>query len=241
MRQRTGATRLGDDRGGQLQADAGDLIQPGGCGQHRRVAAGPGGGTGGAAGVDAPGVPHEGEVLADAGSELADPGIEESDLVQDDLGQLPMVVFEHAGQRLGQGVVLGFHPAAGQAGQHLRVTLAADQRPDHVLRGDRGELAGHRRDLDQRVFQQLFQPLPAAGPVLGQVRAGPGEMPQRPDLGRRHERRPQQPFLGQPGQPHRVQLVGLGPAGQLPGLAGGDQLDLQPSLFQHVKPDPPVG
>ena len=240
MRQRTGATRLGDDRGGQLGADAGDLIEPGGRGQHHCVRAGAGVRAGGAASVDTPGVPDGGEALADAGGEPGDPGIEEGDLVRQYLGQLTVMVFEHAGQRLSQGAALGTHRTAGQPGQHLRVTFPRDQCGDHVLRRDGGQLAGHRRDLDQRVFQQFFQPLPAPGPVLGQVGAGPGVMPQRPDLRRRHERRPEQPFPSQPGQPHRVQLVGLGPAGQLPGLAGGDQLDIQPGFFQHVIPDPPV-
>ena len=81
----------------------------------------------------------------------------------------------------------GAHPAAGQPGQHLRVTLAGDQRGDHVLRRQRGQLGRHRRYLDQRVLQQLLQPLPAPGPVLDQVGPGPGVVPQRPDLGRRHE------------------------------------------------------
>jgi hypothetical protein len=44
-----------------------------------------------------------------------------------------MMVIEHAGQRFDQGVVLGFHPAAGQAGQSARVALAGDHRLDHVL------------------------------------------------------------------------------------------------------------
>ena len=115
-----------------------------------------------------------------------------------------------------------------------------DHRPDHVLRRDGGQLGRHRRHLDQRAFQQLLQPLPAAGPVLDQVGAGPGVVAQLPDRGRRHERGTQHPHLGQPGQPHRVQPVGLGQAGQVPGLASGDQLHRQPGAFQHVVPDPPV-
>jgi hypothetical protein len=43
-----------------------------------------------------------------------------------------------------------------------------------------------------------------------------------------------------PGQPHRIGPVGLGPPRQLFRLAGRDQLHIQPSLFQHIEPDPPV-
>src|SRR5215469_10564250 len=52
-----------------------------------------------------------------------------------------------------------------------------------------------------RAFEQFLQPLPAAGPVPDQVGAGPGEVPQLADRPRRHEAGPQQPPLGQPGQP----------------------------------------
>jgi len=197
-------------------------------------------GAGAAVGVHAPGVPDLCQVLLDPGGQGGDAGVAEGDLVQQHLRQLPMVVIEHAGQRLDQGVVLGFHPAAGQAGQDVGVALAADHRLDHVLRRDGGQLAGHRRHLDQRAFQQLFQPLPAAGPVLDQVSARPGVVAQHPDRRRRHERGAQHPHLGQPGQPHRVQPVGLGPPRQVPGLAGRDQLHRQPGAFQHVVPDPPV-
>jgi len=47
--------RLGDDRPGRVLADAGDLRQPGHCGQHRGIRAGPGIGPGGPVGVVAPG------------------------------------------------------------------------------------------------------------------------------------------------------------------------------------------
>jgi len=126
VRQRTGATRLGDDRAGQLGADAGDLREPPGSGQHGGVWPGAGGGAGAAVGVHPPGGPDLGQVLLDPGGQGGDAGIAEGDLVQQHLRQLPMVVIEHPGQRLDQGVVLGFHPAAGQAGQDVGVALAAD-------------------------------------------------------------------------------------------------------------------
>ena len=99
---------------------------------------------------------------------------------------------------------------------------------------------GHRGDLDHGVFQQLLQPLQAAGPLVDQVSPGPGEVPHRPDRGRRHEAGPQHAPLGQPGQPHRIQLVRLRPPLQVPGLRRGYQLHRQPGAFQHVIPHAPV-
>jgi hypothetical protein len=54
------------------------------------------------------------------------------------LGELAVVVAEHAIQRLDEVVVLGLHLAAGQGGQHLRVAFPGDQRPYHVLRRQGG-------------------------------------------------------------------------------------------------------
>ena len=99
---------------------------------------------------------------------------------------------------------------------------------------------GHRGDLDHGVLQQLLQPLQAPGPLPDQVRPGPGEVPHPPDRRRRHQRGPQHPPLGQPGQPHRIQPVRLRPALQVPGLRRGHQLHRQADAFQHVKPHPPV-
>jgi hypothetical protein len=113
----------------------------------------------------------------------------------------------------------------GQGGQHPRVALPGGHRPDHVLRGQGGQLAGHGGDLDQGRFEQLFHPLEAAGPLLDQPGPHPGVIPQVPDRLGRHEGGPQQSHLGQPGQPHRIQLVRLRPAGQAPGLGRVNQLD----------------
>ena len=109
---------LGDDGAGQVLADAGDLGQPGRGGQHRGVRAGAGVGPGGPVGVHAPGGGHRRGQLGGSRVQLGDPGVEEGDLVQQQLGELAVVVIEHAVQRLDQVVVLGLHPAAGQAGQH---------------------------------------------------------------------------------------------------------------------------
>ena len=109
---------LGDDRAGQLGADAGDLREPLRGGQHGGVRAGAGAGAGGAVGVDAPGGRDRGRSARSIrAARTAIRASQEGDLVQQHLGQLAVVVIEHPGQRLDQGVVLGFHLAAGQAGQ----------------------------------------------------------------------------------------------------------------------------
>jgi hypothetical protein len=150
--------------------------------------------AGGAVGADAPGSGHRGGLLLDPGGEFGDLAVQEGDLVQQQLGELAVVVAEHAIQRLDEVVVLGLHLPAGQGGQLARVAFPGDQRPHHVLRRQGGQLAGHRRDLDQRAFQQLFQPLPAPGALLDQPGACPGVVPQRPDRRRRDEAGAQQPI-----------------------------------------------
>ena len=97
-------------------------------------------GPGGPVGVDAPGGGHRRGQLGGPGGQRRDPGVEEGDLVQQQPGELAVVVIEHAVQGLDQVIVPGLHPAAGQAGQHLRVALAGDHRLDHVLRRDGGQL-----------------------------------------------------------------------------------------------------
>ena len=123
---------LGDDCLGGLAADAGDLIEAVGGGQYRGAVAQPGGRAGAAVGVDALGGGDRGDQLLDPGGELGGLGGQGVDLVQQHPGELGVVVVELPGQRLDQPVVLGPHPAAGQAEKHLRVPLAADQRLQHV-------------------------------------------------------------------------------------------------------------
>jgi hypothetical protein len=240
VRQRTGATRLGDDRLGALPADAGDLVEAVDRRQHRGAVAQPGGRAGGAVCVDALGGGDRGDQLLDPGGQLADLAGQGVDLVQQHPGQLGVMIIEPAGQRLGQAIAFGFHPAAGQPGQQLRVPLAGDQCLQHVPDGLAADLAGHGRDLNQRVFQQFFQPGVVPGALAGQVGAQPGIVPQLADLGRGDERGPQHAPLGELGQPHRIQLVRFGPARGLLDIPGPDQLHRQPGRLQQVEPDAPV-
>jgi hypothetical protein len=145
VRQRTGATRLGDDGPGQVFAEAGDLGQPGHRVQYWGIRAGSGAGPGGAVGVDAPGCGHGRGQLGGPAAQLGDLGVQGGDLVQQQLRELAMVVVGHAVQGLDEGIVFGLHGAPGQAGQDLRVALAGDHRLDHVLRRQRGQLGRHTR------------------------------------------------------------------------------------------------
>jgi hypothetical protein len=86
----------------------------------------------------------------------------------------------------------------------------------------------------------LLQPLHLPAALLGQVGPQPGVVPQPADLGRGDKRRPQHAPLVEPGQPHRIQLVGLGPARQVLDVAGVDQPHHQAAGFQQVPPGPPV-
>ena len=110
--------RFRDDRAGQVLADAGDLRQPRRRGQHHGVRAGAGVRAGGPVAVHAPRGGHRRGRRGDPDGELGYPAVEEGDLVQQHPGQLAVVVIKHAVQRLGQLVVPGLHPAAGQACQH---------------------------------------------------------------------------------------------------------------------------
>jgi hypothetical protein len=96
-----------------------------------------------------------GDQLLDPTGERADLGGQGVNLVQQDPGQLGVVVIEPPGQCPGQGVVFGFHPPAGQACQDLRVALPGDQCPGHVPHRLGVQGAGHAAHLDQSVFQQF--------------------------------------------------------------------------------------
>ena len=164
---------LGDDGLGALPADAGDLVQAIDGGQHRGVRAPAGAGAGGAVGVGALGGGDGCDQFLDAGGEPADLHVELVDLVQQHPGQLGVMVVETAGERFDQRGPLGLHPAAGQVGEHLRVPFPGDERLQHVPHRLGVQRGGHGRDLDQRVLQQLLQPLPVPGAFPRQVDAQP--------------------------------------------------------------------
>jgi hypothetical protein len=110
-----------------------------------------------------------GDQFVDAAGELVDLSGQRVDLVEHDPGEFAVVVVELSGERFDQVGVFGFHPSPGQAGEGVRVSFAADERLDHVPGGHRVQGGRDRRHFDQRVFQQLLQPLPVPGAFAGQV------------------------------------------------------------------------
>ena len=102
------------------------------------------------------------------------------------------------------------------------------------------DIGEHGRDLDQRVLEQLLHPLLDPGPVLDQVEASPGQVPHGAHRLGGHERGRDHRLLGQLGQPHRIQLVGLGPARHVLHLRGVDQPHRQAGGLQQVEERPPV-
>jgi hypothetical protein len=79
-----------------------------------------------------------------------------------------------------------------------------------------------------------------AGAVAGQVEAQPGVVTQLADLDRRDERGPQHAALVELGQPHRIELVRFGPAGDMLHVAGVHQPHRQAPRVQQVVERPPV-
>jgi hypothetical protein len=233
---------LGDQAEGHLTAEAGDLVKAVGGGEDGGVRAASGARSGGAVLVHAPGCWNHGEMGLDLVFQGADLGVQELDGAQVGGGGERVLLPEpHAGERLRQVRPLRPHRPHRELGQGARVPLAGDHRLDHGQAGlAAGQLRRDRRQLAQGVLQQLLQPLPAPGPVLGEVHELAGIDAHRADLRRRHERAPQQPHLGQPRDPRRVLLVRLRPPRQVPGLGGVDQLHAQPGVLQHREPDPPV-
>jgi hypothetical protein len=148
--------------------------------------------------------------LLGAGGERAELAAHGVELVQRHAGQLRVVV-EPAGQRLGQGAVLGLELAAGQAGtagsRSPAVSAASLSRTDRP--------SGLLATLDPLVSassSSLLQPLRVPGARMGQVGPQPGVVAPPPDLCGGHEAGPQHAPLGQLGQPDRTQPVGVGPA-----------------------------
>jgi hypothetical protein len=116
---------LGDDLLGGVAADAGDLVQPVDGGPHRCPLDQSGSRAGSSVRVNPLRRGDIGDQLLDAGGEPADLAGQGTDLIQQHPGQFGVVVVEPAGERIDQGGLFDLHPASGQAGQGLWVTLPA--------------------------------------------------------------------------------------------------------------------
>jgi hypothetical protein len=86
----------------------------------------------------------------------------------------------------------------------------------------------------------LLDALLFGGAHADQVGAVAGQVPQPPDHRWRHEAGAQHLPLGDLGEPHRIELVGLGPARQVLDVTRVDQPDLEPGCFQQVERRLPV-
>ena len=125
--------------------------------------------------------------------------------------------------------------------QRLGVALPADQRGHHLPPGHTEDVAGHRRQLDLGVLEQLLHPLLLRGTGLHQIDPVSGEVTQPADLGWRHETGADHLPFGDLGKPHRVELVGFGPAWQVLDVLGVDQPRVEPLRLQQVEHRLPVG
>jgi hypothetical protein len=208
---------LGDDYPGGGAADPGDLIQP----------------------VDRSG--ERGDLGLDLGLQLGDVGAGLVDARQHPGQQERVVVAEVAGEGLLQLAALGAQAGARQLRQRLGVPLAGDERGQHRPARDPEDVAGHHRQFDLGVLQQLLHPLLLGGAHPDQVGPVAGQVPQPPDRRGRHEAWPQHLPLGDLGEPHRVQPVGLGPPRQMLDVFGVHQPDLEAVGLQQVKRALPVG
>jgi hypothetical protein len=139
-------------------------------------------------------------------------------------------------QRLLQdaGLHLGAHLAPGQPCQGPGVVLPGDQCLQHRPPGLAEDAADHRRQLDLGVLQQLLRALLLPRPLLDQHPPASAQVPQLALPRRRDETRPQHPPPGQPGQPDRVQLAGLRPAGDVLDIAGVHHPSLD-GVLEHVE------
>ena len=186
-------------------------------------------------------VGHGGQQLFDAGGEGGDLRGEGVDLIEQHPREFGVVVVEPAGQRLDQGGPLDLHPAARQIGEPTRVAFPGDQRLEHVPHRQRVQRRRHRRHLDQRVLEQLLQPLPVAGAFAGQIDPQPGVVAQLPDRRGRHERLGRSsPFSVSLASQTASSLSVFDRPGHVLHVAGVDQLHRQPRRFEQVVPDPPV-
>ena len=105
-----------------------------------------------------------------------------------------------------------------------------------MSRPETGEdVAGDHGELDLGVLQEFLHPVLLPGALSDQSRPVPGQIPQHPDLGRGHERGADHAPFGDPRQPHRVALVGLGSTRQVLDIPGVDQPRVEPGRLQQVE------
>ena len=100
-----------------------------------------------------------GDELLDASGEPVDLLGAGVDLVQQELGQVCVVIIEAAVERFEQRCPFGVELPSSQVGERLRVALAGDERFDHRSGRHPEEVCCDRRQLDQRVLKELLEAL----------------------------------------------------------------------------------
>jgi hypothetical protein len=157
-------------------------------------------------------------------------------VVQAQPDQQGVMIGETPAQRLAQRGDLAPQHALGQLGEHIRITLADDQRGEHRAAGDPEHVGGDRAQLDPGILQHLLDALALAGVGLDEPLAVAGQVPQLSDHRRGHETASHQAVFEQFGQPLRVQHVAL-VSGQDLHMVGIDQLQLERPLLQRAEAD----
>jgi hypothetical protein len=182
---------------------------------------------------------ERGDHLVDAAVQGGDGAFQMLQVVKGQPDQQPMMLAEAAPQRLAQLGELLAQLALGQLRQRLGVALAGDQGLQHRPARDAQDVSGDRVQLDAGVLQGLLDPLDLGAMGLDEPLAVAGQIPQLADLRRGHEAAAQQPTLQQLTQPGGITDIGLA-AGQDLDVAGVDQQQLEPALFQHIPDRLPV-
>ena len=96
-----------------------------------------------------------------------------------------------------------------QSGQPLGIGLPGDERRENRPATDAQDVGDHACQLHVRVFQRLLQALRVPRDLADQLLAGPRQVAQLLNRGRRHEAAPNQPVRQQVGNPGRVLPVAL--------------------------------
>ena len=104
---------------------------------------------------------------------------------------------------------VGLQAPGGAIGQPLGIGLPGDERRQDRPAADAQDVGDHARQLHVRVFQRLLQALRVPRDLADQLLAGPRQVAQFLNRGRRHEAAPNQPVRQQVRDPGRVVAVAL--------------------------------
>ena len=141
--------------------------------------------------------------------DLLHSGGQRIDLRQVQLQQETMMRRHPAVHRGDDVRTVGLQAPLGAISQPLGIGLPGDERRQDRPAADAQDVAGHARQLHVRVFQRLLQAQGVPRALTDQLLAGPRQVAQLLDRGRRHEAARDQPVRQQVGDPGRVLPVAL--------------------------------